>query len=194
MIKSICVFCGASPGVKPEYAQVAAQVGGLLAILGIEVVYGGGKVGLMGAVANGALEAGGKVTGIIPQALMRKELAHDQVQELIVVETMHERKALMHERSQAFLTLPGGAGTLEELFEVWTWAQLGYHQKPCAILNVGGFYDTLLAHIDAMIDQGFLRAEYRDTLLVESSIEPLFERMKSYVAPRTKWSDLDVKP
>ena len=188
------MFCGASPGVKPEYAQVAAQVGGLLAFLGIEVVYGGGKVGLMGAVANGALEAGGKVTGIIPQALMRKELAHDQVQELIVVETMHERKALMHERSQAFLTLPGGAGTLEELFEVWTWAQLGYHQKPCAILNVGGFYDTLLAHIDAMIDQGFLRAEYRDTLLIESSIEPLLERMKSYVAPRTKWADLDVKP
>ena len=194
MIKSLCVFCGASPGIKPEYAQLAAQVGERLALQGIELVYGGGKVGLMGAVASGALAAGGKVTGIIPRALMRKELAHDGVQELIVVETMHERKALMHERSQGFLTMPGGAGTLEELFEIWTWAQLGYHQKPCAILNVGGFYDTLLVHIEAMIDQGFLRAEYRDTLLVESSFEPLLERMNHYTAPRTKWADLDIKP
>ena len=193
-MKRVCVFCGSSAGVKPVYAQVARQVGQALAARGLGLVYGGGRVGLMGAVADGALEAGGEVIGVIPRALMRKELAHEGATTLHVVEGMHERKALMHHLSDAFLTLPGGAGTLEELFEVWTWAQLGYHHKPCAILDVESFYSPLLAHVDQLVEQGFLRAAYRDHLLVDTALEPLLERMAAYQPPRTKWADLDESP
>lgn len=187
-MKAVCVFCGSSAGQSPRYVEVARAVGRALADAGIAVVYGGGKVGLMGAVADGALEAGGQVVGIIPKALMTKELAHKGVSELIVVETMHERKALMHARSDGFLTLPGGAGTLEELFEVWTWAQLGYHQKPCAILDVEGFYAPLLAHIDQMVSQGFLKAMYRDALIVGDDLEQVLTQMSQHVPLPTKWA------
>jgi uncharacterized protein (TIGR00730 family) len=153
---SVCVYCGSKPGLEPQFAQVAQQVGQWIGEHGGQLVYGGGKAGLMGVVAQATLEAQGRVVGIIPKALMEREMAFTQCQELIVVDTMHERKRLMAERSDVFMALPGGIGTLEELFEVWTWRQLGYHDKPIGILNTAGYFNHLLAFLKSSMTQELL--------------------------------------
>ena len=153
---NVCVYCGSKPGLEPQFAQVAQQVGQWIGQHGGQLVYGGGKAGLMGVVAQATLEAQGRVVGIIPKALMEREMAFTQCQELIVVETMHERKRLMAERSDVFVALPGGIGTLEELFEVWTWRQLGYHDKPIGILNTAGYFNHLLAFLKTSVTQELL--------------------------------------
>lgn len=182
----MCVFCGSSAG-RARHMEVAAEVGRVLAERGIELVYGGGRVGTMGAVADGALAAGGSVVGVIPQRMVAWEIAHDGLAELHVVDTMHERKALMADLSDGFVALPGGAGTMDELFEIWTWAQLRLHTKPIGLLNVDGFYDRLIELIDHMIAEGFLKAPYRDMLVVDDEINRLLDRMGSYEPPAYRW-------
>lgn len=182
----MCVFCGSSAG-RVRHVEVATEVGRALAERGIELVYGGGRVGTMGAVADGALTAGGSVIGVIPQRLVQWEIAHDGLTELHVVDTMHQRKALMADLSDAFVALPGGAGTLDELFEIWTWAQLGLHAKPIGLLNVDGFYDHLIAMIDHMVAEGFLKAPYRDMVLVDDDVERLLNRMERYEPSAYEW-------
>lgn len=189
-MKSICVYCGSNAGSKPAYVTAARQVGRTLARRGLTTVYGGGQVGLMGEVADAALEAGGKVIGVIPQFLALKEIAHMELTELRVVQTMHARKALMVELSDGFIALPGGIGTMEELFEIWTWAQLGQHPHPVGLLNTGGYYDHLVAFLDQMTEQGFLRQSHRDALKVSTRVEDLLEAFETYVAPV---SDVKIK-
>ncbi|WP_433264617.1 TIGR00730 family Rossman fold protein [Actinosynnema sp. CS-041913] len=184
----VCVFCGSSSG-RARHVEVAGQVGRMLAERGVEVVYGGGRVGTMGALADAVLSAGGSVVGVIPRSLVEWEVAHQGLTRLHVVETMHERKALMAELSDAFVTLPGGAGTLEELFEVWTWAQLGLHTKPVGLLDVDGYFAHLLKMVDHMVEEGFLKPPYRDMLLVEDDLERLLARFQTYRPPAYKWSD-----
>ncbi|MCC6829205.1 MAG: TIGR00730 family Rossman fold protein [Novosphingobium sp.] len=179
----ICVFLGSSIGVSPAYGAAARNFGALLARRGIGVVYGGGSIGLMGLVADGASKAGGEVIGVIPDALRAREQDHTGLTELHVVANMHERKAMMAEMSDAFVALPGGIGTFEELFEVWTWSQLGYHEKPCALLNVNGFYDAMRAFIDHVVAEGFLRADHRDMLMVHEDPEELLDALTGYVPP-----------
>jgi uncharacterized protein (TIGR00730 family) len=175
-------------GRLPVYEEMARATGAAIARTGGRLVYGGAKVGLMGAVADGALAAAGEVIGVLPRALQEKELAHTGLTELHVVGSMHERKAKMADLSEAFIALPGGAGTLEELFEIWTWGQLGYHRKPCGFLNVAGFYDGLLAFLDKQRDEAFVRAEMRDMVLVEEKPEALLAAFAAYEAPKTpKW-------
>jgi len=184
----ICVFCGSSPGHDPIYREQAAALGRLLAARGIGVVYGGAHVGLMGALADAALAAGGNVIGVIPQALVDHEVAHRGLSELRVVGSMHERKALMAELSDAFVALPGGIGTFEELFEVWTWSQLGLHTKPCGVLNVRGFYDGFATFLDHVLSEGFLKPVHRAALLIEREPEALLAAMAGYQAPAVpKW-------
>ena len=184
----ICVFSGSSHGYAPEYRAAAQALGGLLARNSIELVYGGAAVGLMGAVADAVLEKGGLVTGVIPQALVDREVAHTGLTRLHVVSSMHERKSLMASVADGFIALPGGIGTFEELFEVWTWAQLGSHAKPCALLNVLGFYDRLLEFLDRVVGQGFLKEVHREMLLVEKEPAALLRVMARYRAPaETKW-------
>jgi len=168
--------------------QEARKLGAALARHGVGLVYGGASVGLMGAVADAALEAGGHVTGVIPQALVDKEIAHRGLSDLRVVGSMHERKALMADLSDGFIALPGGIGTLEELFEVWTWAQLGYHKKPCALLNVSGYYDKLMGFLDEITQRRFVREVHRAMLIVRSDAEDVIEAIKGYEAPQVaKW-------
>jgi len=176
-MRSICVFCGSSPGIRPEYLQVARDTGRLIAERRLTLVYGGGKVGLMGAVADSALLAGGKVIGIIPQMLMDREVGHPGLTDLRVVSTMSERKLLMGEMSDAFLSLPGGIGTLDELFEAWSWTQLGLHDKPSGLLNFQGYYDGLVQFLDHAVAEGFQRPRHRAALLVDTEIEPLLDRL-----------------
>lgn len=165
-MKSLCVYCGSSPGVDPAFADAARELGRLLAESGRTLVYGGAQVGLMGVIADAALAGGGKVIGVIPEALVTKEVAHGGLTELRVVASMHERKALMADLSDAFLALPGGIGTLEELFETWTWGQLGFHAKPFGLLDVGGFYGPLLQFLDRQVEQRFVRPQHRAMLMV----------------------------
>jgi len=179
----ICVFSGSSQGYSPEYRAAAAALGGLLARSSVELVYGGAAVGLMGAVADAVLAEGGRVTGIIPQALVDKEVAHLGLTNLRIVGSMHERKAQMATLSDGFIALPGGIGTFEELFEVWTWAQLGSHSKPCGLLNVLGFYDRLLEFLDHVTEQGFLKSVHREMLLVTEDPASLMSAMTHYRAP-----------
>jgi uncharacterized protein (TIGR00730 family) len=187
-MERICVFCGSSPGADPAYAEAAADLGRLLAGRGLGLVYGGGHVGLMGVLADAALAAGGRVTGVIPEALAAKELAHGGLTELVVVGSMHERKARMSELSDAFIALPGGIGTLEEWFEVWTWSQLGFQPKPCGMLNVAGYYDHLLAFLDHMTAERFLSPPHRSMAIVEDRADRLLDRLASYQPPRAeKW-------
>jgi uncharacterized protein (TIGR00730 family) len=189
-VKSVCVFCGSHAGDDPAYEAAARALGETLAEAGIELVYGGGHVGLMGSVANAALAAGGDVTGVMPKALVEREIAHTGLTRLHVVGSMHERKATMSELSEAFVALPGGTGTLEEFFEVLTWAQLGEHGKPCGLLNVAGYYDPLLAVFDHMMNRGFLAEKHRAMVLVETEPTALLERFKDYSPPATvKWID-----
>ncbi len=182
-IDALCVYCGSSAGRDPTHAAAARALGREMAERGIRLVYGGGHVGLMGIVADAALEAGGRVTGVIPQALMDSEVGHDRLTELRVVQDMHERKAQMAAQADGFIALPGGIGTLEELFEVWTWLQLGYHEKPVALLNVLGFYDQLLAFLDTQRDAGFLRNEHRALLLADIDPARLLDRVAQFAMP-----------
>ncbi|CAD7844720.1 MAG: Lysine decarboxylase family [Olavius algarvensis Delta 4 endosymbiont] len=183
-MKSICVFCGSSPGARLEYASSARQLGKLLAERGFTLVYGGGNVGMMGQLANAVLENGGQVTGIIPEAIADMEVAHTGLSDLRVVDSMHTRKALMAELADGFIALPGGWGTLEEFVEVLTWAQLGFHAKPCGLLNVVGYYDSLLEFINQTADQQFIQPEHRELILVEENPAALLDRMTAYVAPQ----------
>lgn len=165
-IRSVCVYCGSQAGGRPAYARAAAALGEAIARDGLTLVYGGGRVGLMGVVADAALAAGGRVVGVIPRLLVRKEVAHAGLAELVVTGSMQERKAKMAGLSDAFVALPGGIGTLDELFEMWTWAQLGLHAKPCALINTEGYYDHLVGFLDRAVEEGFLRPGIRSLLRV----------------------------
>jgi len=190
----LCVFCGSSPGRDPAYLAVAAELGALLAERRIGLVYGGAAIGLMGTLADAARAAGGEVIGVIPRALVEWEVAHTGLADLRIVASMHERKALMAELSDGFIALPGGIGTFEELFEMWTWAQLGSHSKPCALLNVFGFYDRLLDFLDFVVDEAFLKPVHRTMLLVGETPDGLLEKMKAYRAPlETRWIGRDER-
>ena len=189
-MKSVCVFCGSSTGNGETFIEEARNFAQLLAASGRKIVYGGGNIGLMGILADAAVGAGGTVIGVIPDALVAKELAHDNLEDLHVVRSMHERKALMAELSDGFVALPGGIGTLEELFEIWTWGQLGLHRKPYGLLNISGFYDPLLNFLDGVVENGFLRKAHRNMLLVDSDAKSLLQRMEAQVpAELPKWID-----
>jgi uncharacterized protein (TIGR00730 family) len=190
----ICVFCGSAPGRRPENLAAARAMGEALARRGIGLVNGGGHVGLMGATADGALAAGGETIGVIPRALMDRELGHRGMTELRVVESMHERKALMAELSDGFVALPGGIGTLEELFEAWTWAGLAIHAKPVGVLDVDGYWDPLLQMADRMVDEGFLPAHLRRSLLVAREPDPLIDAFLAYRPAASRWAAPGVKP
>ena len=190
-MERICVFCGASPGARPEYAQATTELARLLVADGIGVVYGGGGVGLMGVLADAVLAEGGEVIGVIPRALMDREIAHRDVTDMRVVGSMHERKALMADLADGFVALPGGMGTLEELFEVYTWAQLGLHRKPCALLNVEGYYDGVVGFLGHAVEERFVREEHREMLVVETEPGVLIERLRKFEpdAVLPKWID-----
>jgi uncharacterized protein (TIGR00730 family) len=190
-VRRVCVFCGSSPGARPEYADAAEELGRLLAGRGTGLVYGGGHVGLMGKIADAALQAGGEAIGVMPEALVAKEIGHRGLTELRVVGSMHERKALMAELADAFVALPGGLGTVEELFEVYTWAQLGLHRKPCALLDVEGYYEGIAAFLSHAVEERFVREEHRAMLIVERDPRALLGRLEDFdpgtVEP--KWID-----
>ncbi|MBT9502389.1 MAG: TIGR00730 family Rossman fold protein [Burkholderiaceae bacterium] len=186
---SLCVYCGSRPGTLPAYEAAAAHTGRLLGERGLGLVYGGGRAGLMGTVADAALGAGAYTVGVIPDSLMSRELGHRGLHELHVVQTMHQRKQLMAERADAFVALPGGIGTFEELFEVWTWRQLGYHDKPVGLLNVDGYYDSLLSFLDQSTTQGFVQSAQRELLLVDDSADRLLDRLQAASARALKPDD-----
>lgn len=182
-MQRICVFCGSSPGARPEYSAAAQALGQALVTQGIELVYGGASVGLMGIVARTVLAGGGRVTGVIPRLLAEKEVALTSLDDLRIVDSMHERKALMAELSDGFIALPGGIGTIEEFVEVLTWAQLGIHNKPCGLLNSVGYYDRLLGFFDHMLEEGFIRPACRSTILVEHEPARMLAAMAQYRSP-----------
>jgi uncharacterized protein (TIGR00730 family) len=186
MMKTICVYCGSSPGLLPDYRESARQLGFELAARGLGLVYGGASVGVMGAVADAVLERGGKVTGVIPHSLATREVSHAGLDELFVVASMHERKAKMAELSDGFIALPGGWGTIEEIFEMLTWAQLGFHEKPCGLLNVAAYYDSLFAFLESAIEQRFVKEEYRPMMMMDDSPGALLDRFSQYRAPKVK--------
>jgi uncharacterized protein (TIGR00730 family) len=182
-MKRISVFCGSNPGARPEYAQAARELGRLLASRNIGLVFGGASVGMMAHLATAALEQGGQVTGVIPRHLVDREVAFAELDDLRIVDSMHQRKALIAELVDGFIALPGGLGTVEEFFEALTWAQLGLHQKPCGLLNVCGYYDRLVGFVDHAISQGFIEPEYRAMLLIDDSPEALLDRFETYQPP-----------
>jgi uncharacterized protein (TIGR00730 family) len=182
-LRTICVYCGALSGHAPTHAAAARLLGTTLANQQISLVYGGGRVGLMGIVADAVMNAGGKVIGVIPKALMDTEVGHQHISQLLVVKDMHERKALMAEHADAFIALPGGLGTLEELFETLTWAQLGFHEKPIGLLNVNGFYDGLIAFLAHQVREGFVREEHARLLLNETDASALIDQLQSFEMP-----------
>lgn len=182
-MKSIAVFCGSKDGYIDVYREEAYRVGGILAERGIRLVYGGAKIGVMGAIADGVLNNGGEVIGVIPQFLLNKEVAHENLTDLIIVDTMHQRKLKMYELSDAMMTLPGGWGTMEELFETLTWGQLGMHNKPMGILNINGYYDSLKVLMTMMVHEGFLSEWTKKMVMVNESITDLLEMMEQYDAP-----------
>ncbi len=186
LLKRICVFCGSQAGRDPHYAAAARAVGTLLAQRDIAVVFGGGRVGMMGTVAEAALRAGGEVIGVIPEGLMRRELAHEELTQLIVTRTMHERKQRMADLSDGFMALPGGFGTLEEFCEIVTWAQLGVHRKPCALLNVAGYYDRLLAMFEHALAEGFLQPAHHALVLADAAPAGLLAKMQAWEPPPLK--------
>ena len=190
-MKRICVFCGSSPGARPQYAEATEELAHLLVARRIGVVYGGGGVGLMGKLADAVLGHGGEITGVIPQALVDREIAHRGVRDMRVVDSMHERKALMAELADGFVALPGGIGTLEELFEVFTWSQLGLHDKPFGLLDVEGYYEGLAGFLDHAVRERFVREEHRSALTVERDAAALLELLTSYEpgAVEPKWID-----
>jgi len=187
-MKRICVYCGSSPGRLSDYRDAARELGHELAARNIGLVYGGASVGVMGAVADAILEQGGQAIGVIPYALATREVAHNGLDELFVVDSMHERKAKMAELSDGFIALPGGWGTIEEIFEMLTWAQLGFHQKPCGLLNISAYYDHLFKFLEHAIDQRFVREEYRPMIMMEQTASGLLDRYQLYRAPSVrKW-------
>lgn len=190
-MKSLCVFCGSSSGARNGYTDAARDLARVLLSEGIRLVYGGASVGVMGALADEVLAGAGEVIGVIPEGIMRHEMAHHGLTELRVVDSMHERKALMAELSDGFVALPGGLGTFEELFEVYTWAQLGIHVKPVGLLNAAGYYDKLIEFLDEAVEERFLSSEDRSVLLVESDPRLLIEKFKSYNPPLvSKWATI----
>jgi uncharacterized protein (TIGR00730 family) len=189
-MKRICVFAGSSGGCRPEYRSAAVELGRLLAAQGLGLVYGGARIGLMGALADSVLSGGGEVIGVIPKALVSKEVAHEGLSRLRIVGSMHERKALMADLADGFVAIPGGWGTLEEFFEILTWAQLGFHDKPTGLLNVHGYFDGLLSFIGHSIDQGFVRPEYRAMISVATDPRDLLDLLATYEPPAVeKWID-----
>jgi hypothetical protein len=189
-LKSVCVFCGSSPGADPAYLAAAEATGRAIAARGLALVYGGAKVGLMGAVADAALSAGGEVFGVLPQGLAAKELAHTGLTRLDLVGSMHERKARMAELSDGFVALPGGIGTLEEIFEIWTWGQLGFHAKPAGFVNVAGFYDPLKAFVAHMTEQAFMKTMHRDMAIFGDDAETILDAFDAYRPPSVdKWME-----
>jgi len=194
-MNNICVYCGSGFGNKDEYLIAAKGLGKELAKRGIGLVYGGSSTGLMGTVADSVLEAGGVVTGIIPKAIFEKELAHEGLTKLVVVDSMHQRKAAMAEAADGFIALPGGFGTFEELFEILTWAQLDFHQKPTGILNICGYYDNLKQQIEKSITEGFVQEVHRQLVIIEDSSEEILNRFDTYKAPPpVKWLSLLSQP
>jgi uncharacterized protein (TIGR00730 family) len=190
-MKAVCVYCGSSFGANPIYTEAAQAFGRALVASNLGLVYGGGKVGLMGVIADTVMAGGGRAIGVIPELLVDKEVGHAGLTELHVVPDMHHRKKMMADLSDAFVALPGGAGTLEELFEVYTWAQLGYHRKPVGILNIGGFYDPLMALLDHTVREGFMREAYLEMLQTDSDPVALIAKLERYHAPtKDKWADL----
>ena len=185
---NVAVFCGSSLGLNSAFQQTAQDLGAYFASQNIGLIYGGGKVGLMGVIADAVLRGGGKVTGVIPQALKDREIAHPDLTELHVVPNMHTRKAKMADLANAFVALPGGAGTLEEFFEVWTWAQLGYHSKPCALYNVAGYFDKLLEFTNHMVENGLLKPQYNTIIQVATESKELVDNLLSYKPPKQKWT------
>jgi uncharacterized protein (TIGR00730 family) len=192
-VRRICVFCGSSPGARAGYSEAAAELGRLLVGEGIGVVYGGGAVGLMGVLADAVLDEGGDIVGVIPQALVDREIGHPGVADMRVVGSMHERKALMADLADAFVALPGGLGTLEELFEVYTWAQLGLHRKPCGLLDVEDYFAGIAAFLDHAVEERFLPEQHRSMLIVEREPRALLDRVRGYEpsAVQPKWIDRD---
>ena len=191
-IRKICVYCGSSPGRNPAYSLAAAVLAKELYARGIGLVFGGGAVGVMGVIADAVLEAGGEVIGVIPKALAKKEVAHYGLSELHVVASMHERKAMMAELADGFIAMPGGWGTLEEIFEMLTWAQLGFHEKPCGLLNVEGYYDNLVGFLEHSFEQKFVRELYRPILMQANDPATLLDQFSSYRAPKVrKWMSED---
>jgi uncharacterized protein (TIGR00730 family) len=188
MARRLCVFCGASPGRDPGYAELARSVGAGLAERGIEIVYGGGRVGLMGALADAALAVGGDVVGVIPRRLVDRELAHPGLTELHVVDTLHERKARMAELADGFIALPGGLGTLEELSEVASWAQLDLHTKPIGLLGAHGYWDSLMDWLDHAAGEGFISPQHRALLTVDADLEGLLARFENSQSPVDRWA------
>jgi uncharacterized protein (TIGR00730 family) len=190
-VRRLCVFCGSSPGARPAYGEAAEELGRLLVAEGIGLVYGGGKVGLMGRLADAVLGEGGEAIGVMPEALVAKEIGHAGLSDLRVVGSMHERKALMADLSDGFVALPGGLGTLEELFEVYTWSQLGLHLKPCALLDVDGYYEGVATWLTHAVEERFVREDHRDMLIVESDPRGLLERLRRFepAAIVPKWID-----
>ena len=189
----ICVFCGSSPGARPAYAEAAKELGRTLVKTGTGLVYGGGSVGLMGILAQSVLEGGGRVTGIIPRLLVERELAFNRLEDLRIVDSMHERKALMAELPDGFIALPGGIGTIEEFVEILTWTQLGIHDKPCGLLNVEGYYKSFLAFFDHMIEEGFIPPGNREMLLVDEDPIALLIKLNNYNSPRVDKADWSLK-
>jgi uncharacterized protein (TIGR00730 family) len=186
-MKRVCVFCGSNSGARSEYAQAARALVAVLVEHKLGIVYGGGNVGLMGVLADEAIGRGGEVIGVIPQSLLDKEVGHRGVTELLVVKTMHERKARMNDLSDAFIALPGGFGTLDEFFEVLTWAQLGFHGKPCALLNVAGYYDRMLTMLDHAVTERFLRPAHRELVIADTDPLRLLQRLSAFSpAPKEK--------
>lgn len=185
-LDSICVFCGSRPGVSPDYARVARNVGETLAKNDIRLVFGGGSVGLMGAVADGVVENGGTALGVIPRGLADRERMHPGVEEMIEVETMHQRKARMEREANAFVALPGGMGTLEEFTEIFTWGQLGIHTKPFGLLNINGYFNPFVGFLDHMVNEGFLEAAHRDLVTVSEDFDTLLESFRAWKPPETR--------
>ncbi|MCP1677102.1 uncharacterized protein (TIGR00730 family) [Natronocella acetinitrilica] len=191
-MKNVCVYCGSSPGRQPTYADAANSLGRLLAEREIGLIYGGARVGIMGMVADAVLAHGGRAVGVIPESLMQKELAHQGLAELHVTTSMHERKMMMADLSDGFIAMPGGVGTLEEIFEAWTWAQLGFHRKPCGLLNVAGYYDHLSVFLDHTVTEQFVRERHRGQLMVETDPATLLDRFIGYKpTAMPKWIDRD---
>ncbi|THF54876.1 LOG family protein [Pseudothauera rhizosphaerae] len=187
-LKTLCVYCGSSSGRSAVYSETARALAAAMVARGIRLVYGGASVGIMGAVADEVLRLGGEAVGVIPESLMRKELAHAGLTEMHVTPSMHARKTLMAELADGFVALPGGIGTFEELFEIWTWGQLGFHRKPCGLLNAAGYYDALMAFLDHAAAEQFVRAEHRDMLVVENDPAALLDRFAAYEPPTLpKW-------
>jgi uncharacterized protein (TIGR00730 family) len=189
-LKRVCVFCGSNAGLRPEYADAARRLARVLSSRGIGVVYGGGNIGLMGIIADAMLEAGAEVIGVIPQSLVEREVAHAGLTALHVVQTMHERKAMMSSLSDAFIAMPGGFGTFDEFFEVLTWSQLGYHRKPCGLLDVAGYFDRMTAMLDHAVAEGFLRPAHRGLVITDRDPEALLQKLADFTPVAAgKWAD-----